>query len=244
MFALLAATGVALVLDPREIGGAPAWMKPAKFAASIGIYTLTLAWVFTYLPEWKKTRLAVSWVTTATLVIEIIIIDVQAWRGVTSHFNVGTPLDGVLFSIMGLAIVVQTFCGNRGGGGALAAALLRSRDGLGVAAGDDHQHHRRDVGRADGSADARTARRRTRRQPYDRHRRSHCGRARWRTGTPGDGMEPHAWRSPRGTLSWPPRPAADSAPLPRRRAARLARDGAGPAYLGCARRATSRSSGC
>ncbi len=32
----------------------------------------------------------------------------QAWRGTTSHFNVGTLFDGVLFIIMGLAIVVQT----------------------------------------------------------------------------------------------------------------------------------------
>ena len=41
MLAVLAATGVGLLVDPRDIGGAPAWMKPAKFAASIGIYTLT-----------------------------------------------------------------------------------------------------------------------------------------------------------------------------------------------------------
>ena len=38
MMAALAATGVALVVDPRVIGGAPAWLKPAKFAASIAIY--------------------------------------------------------------------------------------------------------------------------------------------------------------------------------------------------------------
>jgi hypothetical protein len=108
MIALLAATGVALLVDPREILGAPAWMKPAKFAASIAIYTLTLAWVFTYLPEWTRTRRVVSWVTVVTLVLEIVIIDVQAWRGTTSHFNVGTPVDGLLFTIMGFAIVVQT----------------------------------------------------------------------------------------------------------------------------------------
>jgi hypothetical protein len=122
MFALLGATGIALVVDPREIGGAPAWMKPAKFAASIGIYTLTLAWVFSYLPEWGKTRRTVSWITVVTLVTEIIIIDLQAWRGATSHFNVGTLLDGVLFTIMGLAILIQTFAAV-----AVAVALWRQR---------------------------------------------------------------------------------------------------------------------
>jgi hypothetical protein len=122
MFALLGATGVALIVDPREIGGAPAWMKPAKFAASIGIYTLTLAWVFSYLPEWAKTRRAVSWITVVTLVIEIIVIDLQAWRGATSHFNVRTVLDGVLFTIMGLAILIQTFAAV-----AVAVALWKQR---------------------------------------------------------------------------------------------------------------------
>jgi hypothetical protein len=118
--ALLAATGVALLVDPREILGAPAWMKPAKFAASIAIYTLTLAWLFTYLREWPRTRRVVSWVTTVTLLLEIVIIDAQAWRGTTSHFNVGTMLDGVLFSIMGLAIFVQTLAA-----AAVAVALWR-----------------------------------------------------------------------------------------------------------------------
>ena len=109
MVALLGATGVAWLVDPREISGAPAWMKPAKFAASIAIYTLTLAWVFTFLRDWPRTRRVASWVTTVTLLLEIVIIDLQAWRGTTSHFNVGTVLDGVLFTIMGVAIVVQTF---------------------------------------------------------------------------------------------------------------------------------------
>ena len=122
MGAMLAAAGVALLVDPRHVMGAPAWMKPAKFALSIGIYTLTLAWVFTYLPEWTRTRRVVGWITAVTLVLEIVIIDVQAWRGTTSHFNVSTPVDGVLFSIMGLAILVQTFAAM-----AVAVALWRQR---------------------------------------------------------------------------------------------------------------------
>ena len=108
MLGLLAATAVALVVDPRQITGAPAWLKPAKFAASIAIYTLTLAWVFSYLPEWIRTRRAVAWVTAIALVVEIVLIGLQAWRGVASHFNVGTAFDGAVFSIMGTAIVVQT----------------------------------------------------------------------------------------------------------------------------------------
>jgi hypothetical protein len=40
------------------------------------------------------------------LVLEVGIIDVQAARGTTSHFNHGTPLDFTLFLIMGVAIGV------------------------------------------------------------------------------------------------------------------------------------------
>ena len=54
MGALLLASAVGLALDSRQITGAPAWLKPAKFAVSTAIYSLTLAWVFTYLPGWTR----------------------------------------------------------------------------------------------------------------------------------------------------------------------------------------------
>jgi hypothetical protein len=120
MLALLPIFVAGLLLDPRLVTGAPVWFKPAKFAASIAIYTLTLAWVFTWLPEWVRTRKAVGWITAGVLVVEMGIITTQAARGVASHFNVGTPLDGALFGIMGAAIVVQTLASV-----AVAAALWR-----------------------------------------------------------------------------------------------------------------------
>jgi hypothetical protein len=120
MVVALAASLAGMWVDPRTIGGAPAWLKPAKFAASTAIYALTLAWVFRYLPEWETTRRLVGRTTAAVFVLEVAIIDVQAWRGTTSHFNVGTPLDIALFSIMGLAIVLQTLASV-----AVAVALWR-----------------------------------------------------------------------------------------------------------------------
>ncbi len=122
MVGLLGAHAVGMVVDPRIISGAPAWLKPAKFSASIAIFTLTLAWVFTYLPEWVRLRRVVSWLTALTFLLEIAIIDLQAWRGTTSHFNIGTPLDGVLFNVMGLGILVQTLSTI-----AVAVALFRQR---------------------------------------------------------------------------------------------------------------------
>jgi hypothetical protein len=122
MLAALAASVVGLIVDPRIITGAPAWLKPAKFAISIAIYVFTLEWIFTQVPAWTRTRRVVSWVSAIVFVLELAIIDLQAWRGTTSHFNVGTPLDAVLFATMGAAIVVQTVTSV-----AVAVALWRER---------------------------------------------------------------------------------------------------------------------
>jgi hypothetical protein len=122
MLLVLAGSIVGLVVDSRMITGMPAWMKPAKFAVSIAAYTLTLAWTFSYLPTWRKTRRILGWTTAGTLVLEIVVIVAQVIRGTTSHFNVGTPLDLTLWSAMGAAIVVQTIASL-----AVAAALWRQR---------------------------------------------------------------------------------------------------------------------
>lgn len=108
MLAVLAANLVGLWLDPRVITGMPAWLKPAKFAASTAIYMSTLAWMFGYLLDWPRMRRAVGWTTAVILTGEVAVINLQAWRGTTSHFNISTPLDGVLFATMGLGILVQT----------------------------------------------------------------------------------------------------------------------------------------
>jgi hypothetical protein len=119
---VLAGALVGLLVDPTVITGAPAWLKPAKFAVSITIYTVTLAWIFTFLPEWTRTRRVIGWFTAAAMVLEIAIIAGQAWRGTTSHFNVATTFDAVLFRIMGGAIVAQTLSSI-----AVAVALWRQR---------------------------------------------------------------------------------------------------------------------
>src|SRR5712691_6445345 len=104
MLAALVPVGFGLWLDPRIITGAPAWLKPAKFSISLAIYCLTLAWVFSYLSSWPKTRRIVGRTTAIVVVLELAIISLQAWRGTTSHFNASTPLNYTLFIVMGLGI--------------------------------------------------------------------------------------------------------------------------------------------
>jgi hypothetical protein len=95
---------VGLAIDPRIITGAPAWLKPAKFAIS----TLIAAWSFAFClastTVWPRMARVVDWVLTVCLAIEIVLIDMQAARGTTSHFNFATAFDGIVFGVMGLSI--------------------------------------------------------------------------------------------------------------------------------------------
>lgn len=100
--------GVLMLVDPRVIEGAPAWLKPAKFAVSTGIYAATLAWFLIYLPGWPRLARAAGWTTAIVFAIEVVLIALQAARGTISHFNTSSPLDTVVFAVMGIAIGLQT----------------------------------------------------------------------------------------------------------------------------------------
>ncbi len=122
MLVVAGASLVGMLVDPRIITGAPAWLKPFKFAISTAVYSLTLAWIFGWLSDWPRVRRVVGWTTAIVFVLEVAIIDTQAWRGTTSHFNVSTPLDAALFFVMGGAILLQTLVSV-----AVAVALWRQR---------------------------------------------------------------------------------------------------------------------
>jgi hypothetical protein len=122
MVLVAAASLVGIFVDPRVITGAPAWLKPFKFAVSTAIYSLTLAWIFGWLTDWPRVRRVVGWTTAIVFVLEVALIDIQAYRGTTSHFNATTPLNQVLFIVMGSAILLQTFVSV-----AVAVALWRQR---------------------------------------------------------------------------------------------------------------------
>jgi hypothetical protein len=113
---------IGVFADPRTITGARAWLKPLKFAISTSVYSLTLAWVFGYLMDWPRMRRVVGWTTAIVFVLEVAIIDAQAWRGTRSHFNVSTPINASLFFIMGGAILLQALVSI-----AAAVALWRQR---------------------------------------------------------------------------------------------------------------------
>ena len=92
------------------ITGIPAWLKPTKFAISVTIYSFTMLWFLSLVDTtklWRK-RLVniIGWVLTLTFLAEWIGILTQDLRGTTSHFNVATPFDAFMWSLMAIAILV------------------------------------------------------------------------------------------------------------------------------------------
>lgn len=96
----------AMIVDPKVITGANAWIKPLKFAISLPIYSFTLTWLLTYIQGRPRLVSIIAYVTGLVAIIETVLITLQVIRGTTSHFNVSTAFDGVVFSTMGTAITV------------------------------------------------------------------------------------------------------------------------------------------
>ena len=96
--------GVWLVAGMPSLTGPVTWRKPIVFGASIAVLSWSLAWVLRHLPDDRGIRRQTA-ALIALLSVELLLIDLQQWRGVGSHFNVATPLDAAIFNAMGLLIV-------------------------------------------------------------------------------------------------------------------------------------------
>lgn len=97
------------MLDSTEITGLNRWIKPMKFTSSIAIYLGTMAWFWPVAIASETVKWRAARILAYTLIFEIVIIGGQAMRGVRSHFNIGTPMDGALFQMMGIAILINIF---------------------------------------------------------------------------------------------------------------------------------------
>jgi hypothetical protein len=87
--------------------GPVTWRKPILFGISGGLTALSTGWAWSQLP-WRRGD---GWLAAATawaLLVEVALIDLQAWRGVASHFNRSTPLDSFLYDAMGGLILFVT----------------------------------------------------------------------------------------------------------------------------------------
>jgi hypothetical protein len=106
----LAVAAVCLVLmqfEEAQILGVNKWLKPFKFYASVGIMVLTMGRLLHYLNNAKKIKLY-SWLIVISMFFENGLIITQTIRNTTSHFNITSPINVIIFNLMGLFIMVFT----------------------------------------------------------------------------------------------------------------------------------------
>jgi hypothetical protein len=108
----LLATAVFAVLtqfDSMQILGINRWVKPIKFSVSSAIFLLTVAVYLDYLQGFTKSKSLIAWGTIIIMFAEVSLLVMQAARGTTSHFNFSTAFDAIVFAVMGLMILTNTF---------------------------------------------------------------------------------------------------------------------------------------
>ncbi len=100
---------IGLFVDQREVTGLPLWAKPLKFALSIAIYSITLAWLIGLLRRGRRLAWWAGTLSAVLLLVEMVAIVGAAVGGTTSHFNVSSPFATLVWSIMAVSIVTVWF---------------------------------------------------------------------------------------------------------------------------------------
>lgn len=93
-------------VDTREILGVSVWEKPLKFLISATVYATTFSWLYAFVDKGKKLASLMGSLIAIMLVVELIAITGMASVGSTSHFNVSTPFNIAVWSVMATAISI------------------------------------------------------------------------------------------------------------------------------------------
>ena len=85
--------------------GPVSWRKPILFGTSIGVTVISLGWVSTKLNR-RSGDFALALLFCLSMTMEVLLITVQQWRGVASHFNRETAFDQWIDLTMTVAITI------------------------------------------------------------------------------------------------------------------------------------------
>ena len=102
--ALLLASGLIhlgiLAISGASWAGPLSLRKPATFGLSFGLTLFAITWVSSYLRLGDRARTILLSIFAAACVLETVLVSLQAWRGVPSHFNIEPPLDAVIAQLL------------------------------------------------------------------------------------------------------------------------------------------------
>jgi hypothetical protein len=106
---LLVLSLAAMPFDGRKILGLNPWVKPVKFDVSVILFLMTVAVFLWALGDgWEMSKAWIGWGIGVSMIVEDTVIALQSLRGVRSHMNFTTPLNGALFGMMGVAILISS----------------------------------------------------------------------------------------------------------------------------------------
>ena len=91
---------IAWALDDTTLLRENVWIKPLKFAVSIGLNGAAFLWVLRRVPS-SRTMRVTALASAAALAVEQILITFQAARGVRSHFNMTEGINATIYAAMG-----------------------------------------------------------------------------------------------------------------------------------------------
>lgn len=109
MFAGMLSSYVLLTVDPRLFNGVSVWEKPAKFALSLGLLMLTVAWAMSLLEKPAAGVVLSARLLVLASAFEIVYVAFRSARGEASHFNTSTPIASAMYAAMGIGAVTLTF---------------------------------------------------------------------------------------------------------------------------------------
>lgn len=93
-----------IIADDRLLMGVNVWVKPLKFVISGVIYVASIGFLTTLYPYSKRKKKIVLNTVALTMILELIIILYQGFRGVKSHYNFDSSFDALMFAAMGMMV--------------------------------------------------------------------------------------------------------------------------------------------
>ena len=85
-----------LIIGGGSWQGPVSFRKPTTFGLSFGLTLITIVWVAWFVRLTDRTRGLLLSGFTVACAVETVLVTLQAWRGVPSHFNLETTFDGLV----------------------------------------------------------------------------------------------------------------------------------------------------